>query len=832
MMKKLLFLFFCSLSSLLSWAQVIYSDNFDSSQIPLFSSDAYTLSITDNVVRIKGNGSAGQYEGITYQLHANGNARLYNLSSAPVVYLKVRGNAGTTLRVDLKDETGYVTNQQPSSITLTENYTIYSLDFSSRLRDGGFGGPCTKGEAPCTVDAKVIRSFEFIVNPGVGNFDGAIDVEWVSVGESFEELPDYDLRYNQVGYVTGQSKLITILSSNTFDPKSFSVEDEAGTTVLSGTSGTVASWTDAQSYVSTIDISTLDIPGTYRLKTEKVEIKVNISANPYDTLAIGLWQYYYLNRASASVEEAYAGTYARNAGHPDDRVIIHRSAASSTRPAGTIISASKGWYDAGDYNKYIVNSGISTYTLLAAYEHYSEYYDNLALPIPEQNNALPDILDEALWNLEWMLDMQDPEDGGVYHKLTGLQFTGIEMPDEYTMDRYVVQKSVTATLNFAAVMAVASRVFSQFEAEKPGLSVRMLQAAEAAYQWAKIHPTVYYEQPQEINTGEYGDANASDEFLWAATELYITSQKEKYKNNLNFNKISPNVPGWPSVGGLAYISVLYHKAELSDKIDMLSLESNFLKLAQELRDRVTTTPARIAMKHSSPKVTDYVWGSNGVAGNQALVLLRAFELTKDETYRNAAYVTSDYVLGRNGTGFCYVTGYGSRPSMKPHHRISQADGVSAPVPGMVVGGPNPKMNDQCNGYLGNAPATAYLDDWCSYASNEVTINWNAPWAYVFSALMFYGSDSSLSTNLPPSALEKELRMFPNPTSGTVNIELSSRLQNILTSIEVFSIQGKKMKSINTISEQMVFNFSDFAAGIYFMNINTTSGMLTKKVVKI
>ena len=96
--------------------------------------------------------------------------------------------------------------------------------------------------------------------------------------------------------------------------------------------------------------------------------------------------------------------------------------------------------------------------------------------------AIPDLLNEALWNLEWMLTMQDPHDGGVYHKLTNKRFDGVVMPHEATSERYVVQKSTAAALDFAAVMATASRVLAKYEEQLPGMSARMLAAAESAWQ--------------------------------------------------------------------------------------------------------------------------------------------------------------------------------------------------------------------------------------------------------------------------------------------------------------------------------------------------------------
>ena len=80
-----------------------------------------------------------------------------------------------------------------------------------------------------------------------------------------------------------------------------------------------------------------------------------------------------------------------------------------------------GWHDAGDYGRYIVNSGITTGTLLWTWEIYGPKLKSIKLNIPESGNGTPDILNEARWNLEWMLKMQD-DDGGVWHKQTSELF--------------------------------------------------------------------------------------------------------------------------------------------------------------------------------------------------------------------------------------------------------------------------------------------------------------------------------------------------------------------------------------------------------------------------
>src|SRR5690606_25848231 len=216
-------------------------------------------------------------------------------------------------------------------------------------------------------------------------------------------------------------------------------------------------------------------------------------------LAKATMKAFYFQRASTALPEEFAGKWHRSAGHPDDKVLIHPSAASAARPAGTIISAPRGWYDAGDYNKYIVNSGITTATLLSTYEDFPEYVKEINLSIPESTNKTPDLLDEILWNVRWMLSMQDPTDGGVYHKLTTAEFSGMVMPHEDTAPRFVVQKSTAAALNLAAVAAQASRVLRRYPEAAPGLADSCYQASLAAWNWAQKNPNVAYNQ-NEMNT--------------------------------------------------------------------------------------------------------------------------------------------------------------------------------------------------------------------------------------------------------------------------------------------------------------------------------------------
>ncbi|HEX9956574.1 MAG TPA: glycoside hydrolase family 9 protein, partial [Fibrella sp.] len=378
------------------------------------------------------------------------------------------------------------------------------------------------------------------------------------------------IRLNQIGFYPNASKVAIIIG------------EQGGPFQVTTTDGKKVLFTGALSEprknaisgktARTADFSAFGSTGTFMVNVPGLGRSYPFAIRPavHREVAIGSLKGFYYQRVSTALPEKFAGQWHRPAGHPDTRILIHPSAASATRPAGTTISSPWGWYDAGDYNKYIVNSGISMGTLLSLYEDFPDFCRTLAVNIPESNNRLPDLLDESLWNLRWMMTMQDPADGGVYHKLTNARFDGMVMPDQATKDRYVVQKSVTAALDFAAVMAQAGRIFKTYNRELPGLADSCTAAAVKAWDWAKQNPNALYNQDAinkefepDVATGTYGDRDASDEWIWAAAELYLTTKNDAYYTAVNlFPDDKTPLPSWAQVRSLAYYSL----ARLSDQL--------------------------------------------------------------------------------------------------------------------------------------------------------------------------------------------------------------------------------------------------------------------------
>lgn len=540
------------------------------------------------------------------------------------------------------------------------------------------------------------------------------------------------IKLNQLGFLPESAKLAVVPD---IAVTGFKVV-KAGTNieVFSGYLGLGAVWDASGESVKLADFSSVKTPGDYQLRVEGLADSpiFTIADNVYEPLLAASIKAFYFNRSGAELLPEHAGKFARPLGHPDIQVFIHPSAASSARPAGFVVSSPKGWYDAGDYNKYIVNSGISTYTLLAAYEHFPEIFNSQNLVIPESSNSLPDVLDEILWNLDWMLTMQDPNDGGVYHKLTNKNFDGTVMPHQATSERYLVQKTTAAALDFAAVMATASRVLAQYENQLPGIPAKMLAAAELAWAWANANPAITYQQPGDVRTGEYGDRNLNDEFAWAAAELYISTGKDSYYTAFKPTETQNTVPAWGDVRGLAWISLAHHRDHLTAAADKALITSRVESLAASLHSAWSVSPYKVSMQKG-----DFIWGSNSGALNQAMMAIQAYRLNGKREYLDIAQAQLDYVLGRNATDTSFVTGFGEKSTLHPHHRPSEADGITEPIPGFIAGGPQPGQQDRSDCqvvYPSNVAAKSYLDNYCSYASNEIAINWNAPLVYVSAAV--------------------------------------------------------------------------------------------------
>lgn len=632
----------------------------------------------------------------------------------------------------------------------------------------------------------------------------------------------YDIRLNQIGYLPNAIKYAAVVNqeSNTFSIKTADLT----TTVFTGELSSANYWTSADENVKIADFSLFNQVGEYVVVIEGLGHSVSflIHNEVFVPLSKALIKAFYYTRASCEILPEYGGKFARAAGHPDTAVVVHPSGASASRPAGTIISTPCGWYDAGDYNKYVVNSGISTFTLLSAYETYSEYYDTLSWNIPESHNDIPDILDEAMWNIKWLMTMQDPEDGGVYNKVSTSSFEHQVKPSEAVMTRYVITKTTAAALDFAAVMAMAARIYQPF---MPELAAKVLEQSKFALAWAKAHPNIPFSKPQasgiypSISTGSYGDEYFDDEFAWCAAELYITTGNDQYYTDIQLNSDSYDVPNSGSVRTLGLLSLLVNKNKLTAIADTTLAKQKLLSLIKSSKSNTISTPYRIPGEC-------FGWGGNGIYANKGMLLLQAYRLSNDAGYYNAALATFDYLLGKNATTYCFVTGAGSKSPMHIHHRISNSDGIADPIPGLMAGGPNPgDVETDCGAaaYPSLLPAKAYNDASCSYTTNEVAINWNSPMVFLAGGIQSEYLNKFIENKPTFISASTNAINFPSDSGSYANIIMESNVNWYLSSnvnwLSFSSTSGLGRTEVKITSNENNPGNEDRKAFIYVLAIN-------------
>ncbi len=537
--------------------------------------------------------------------------------------------------------------------------------------------------------------------------------------------PTTAIKLDQVGYLSADPKIALVVSPE--PARSFIVRRSGDNgTVFEGKVGTPVLDPDTGDRVQEMDFSAVKSPGRYYIDVPGVgrswdfEIGTDVFARAYYLAMRG----FYGQRCGTRVDMGPEfPKYVHPACHLKGE--FHSSSGRSG-PRNNL----GGWHDAGDYGRYVVNSGISTGSLLWAWELFGTQLRDRKLNIPESGNGTPDILNEARWNIEWMLQMQD-DDGGAWHKQTSEYFPGFIKPEADTLLSKVIGtgstpfKSTCATADLAAVAAIAARVYAPFDKAFAG---RNLAAARKAWHWTEQNPNVSFKNPPGVSTGEYGDGQCADERLWAAAELWRTTGEAHYNKYFldNYAQYLPMLTStepasWAQLSPMALWAYTLASRSDQNRETVAAIRAASIKAAEEMVRRT-----RANRYHVSLTTKDYIWGSNGVAAQYGMQLLITNVIAPNLEFRAAASDNLHYLLGRNTFSLSWLTQVGENPYRHPHHRPSVAQG-GEPWPGLLSGGPNANRQDDVLKRLsaGLPPAKVYADDKDSYASNEIAINWQA-----------------------------------------------------------------------------------------------------------
>ncbi|HEV2865652.1 MAG TPA: glycoside hydrolase family 9 protein, partial [Allosphingosinicella sp.] len=182
------------------------------------------------------------------------------------------------------------------------------------------------------------------------------------------------VRLNQLGFEPGAVKR-AILPSDAASPLPWRLVDSAGAVRAEGVTQVFGADRYSAERVHRIDFSSFQGSGEgFRLVAGGAEsrpfpIRSGIYARlPYDALG-----YFYHNRSGIPIEARFAGgeQWARPAGHAPDRATCISGEdldGNVWQGCSYTLDASRGWYDAGDHGKYVVNGGIAVWTLMNLYE--------------------------------------------------------------------------------------------------------------------------------------------------------------------------------------------------------------------------------------------------------------------------------------------------------------------------------------------------------------------------------------------------------------------------------------------------------------------------------
>ena len=469
------------------------------------------------------------------------------------------------------------------------------------------------------------------------------------------------------------------------------------------------------------DFSWLVIPGTYYISVAASGVAASppfqIGSKVYQPLLVDATRYFYYQRQGIALDATHAGTYTRGVGHPQD---AHATFQSGVNPPRDV---SQGWYDAGDYGKYVNNGATAVSKLLWAYQLVPNELNHLQFNIPESGNGTPDILNEAKWELDFILKMQDQTSGGFYHMV---QPSSSNAPDKDTTQRYIAdvngsQTNVRPTDDAAAAAAALAEASITFQKFNTTYANTLLTAARRGWNYLMANPT---------NISGPGPYNVNDDHadrLWAAAALYWATGEAQYNQYFlaNYQNFASAWNGSrDNPGNSAHFAFLdYMKAAHPDPTARAWFATRFEAWSQPVLQRSEQGPW-----HNTLEDGDYYWGSNSVVLDTTELLavgtmvLGGHNLLTDVRVIQAVEAGMNYILGMNPLETSYVSGEGANSIKTIFSAAWSNEGIPGIPKGYMPGGPNSFTNPLL--YCG-APARCYLDNETNWSTNESDIGSNA-----------------------------------------------------------------------------------------------------------
>lgn len=492
------------------------------------------------------------------------------------------------------------------------------------------------------------------------------------------------------------------------------------------------------------------------LKTDTlISVTFKIGDDIYNEMLSDMSKYYYYQRQGLDLQEKYAQQFARENLHPND-ISVKRWSDRNNLSAETF-DVSQGWYDAGDYGKYVSPAATSVENLLLAYELFPQEFKKINPNIPETDKTsdlysnAPVILSEIKWELDMLLKLEHSNKDGSFYVAANykdgtmyIEDTLYSTSDYNSSAKETDLRSHLATVDMSAMLAHAYIVYKDIP-EYSDFAEQCLETSIRAWNWAN-NPV--NEKHMSIGAGNrtytFTQEDLDRSMYWAAGTLFRASKFankdcSEYENYLISNCENENVNtcftgnslGYSHKGRsfLGFFHYLYQNDNPSNQIKAV-----FSKF-EPWRNRILNYDS---FGTDYPE-WGYWWGSNMVLAQSSItlflgsVVLEGIDNIPIEVL-NSNQSAFNYLLGVNPISFSYVSGYGENSVKNIYSAIYSKDAKLTPYQcpkGYVTEGANSSNNRHLSKYNGKC----YMDSDAEWTTNENTIYGNAAMIFLTSAIM-------------------------------------------------------------------------------------------------
>lgn len=518
-----------------------------------------------------------------------------------------------------------------------------------------------------------------------------------------------DIRINQVGYQIGLAK--NFVCPNYFGDY-FKVVDAKSNEVVykkNFNSFLDAPLANEQQFFG--NFSDFNKEGTYYLVTEYglKSFPFTISKKPYAQMTNDILKMITMQRCGQDLAQDSFGLFGHRMCHQEEGIlypVLDYEGVIKKKIVG-------GWHDAGDYGRYSQTIIKTLNDLMLSY-HFNK------------NNAL---LEEIRWGLEFLLNMQNVETGGIFLKIVSKNFAAMVYPDQDNSQLYIFRENTNVTASSVLNFYWGASLFETVDEE---FKNRLIEAGNKSYDYIVHNGFEGVYDDKSFDAGHYHDDDDRDERFNAYVAKYLFSKEEKdlvelekyfksFKNDMTYGFDYDKTDAY---GTIYYLLYGQKNSELYQE-----LEKAFLNKAHYIYDLSYYNAYHISKQ-------ELYWGSNYRLLDDSKTLYLASILKNNKQYKEMALMNLNYVFGVNGLNMSFVTGYGINYPTKLHHRISIAN-KEAFLKGGLVGGVDYSLNyyqDIKNTEAEKALLKRYKDDYSSYTTNEVAIYYNSSLYFLLSVL--------------------------------------------------------------------------------------------------